>query len=261
MPSNAELDRYYASNYRAEYQLAFLRPRKKHQIKKQREALRRLSRIDEIIGLDQSPRFLDFGCGSGELVRKIASRGCQSHGFEQGADYGGFGRDELAKEADGESLIRVGSWRQMDFSPKSFDLISCLHVLEHLNEPIAALERMHSWLADDGVLFLETPNVQIYPLKGFDGFHFAHVLGFSRDNLLYALHRTGFCLLHEDGPTSFFLVKEGDPRGRSLSYDIAATAKKNHADYTNAITLASYVHRQFHRVGKVLNTEVSTRRS
>ena len=33
---------------------------------------------------------VDFGCGSGELVRRLASLGHQAEGFEQGEDYSAF---------------------------------------------------------------------------------------------------------------------------------------------------------------------------
>ena len=257
MPTDAELNKFYASTYRAEYQFAFLRPRKTHQRKKQKEAKRRVARMNEIIGLTQERRFLDFGCGSGEIVREIATRGCEAHGFEQGADYGSFAQDKLAEETGGKSAIRVGSWRDMDYAAKSFDGISCLHVLEHLNEPIAALQRMYEWLADDGVLYLETPDMQNYVLKGFDCLHFAHVLGFSRDNLLHAADQAGFRLYHEDGPTSFFLVKMEDPRGMPQQYDLAATAQKNHQDYSSGITLKSYIKRHTRRINKVVRAEMS----
>lgn len=261
MPSSAELDQFYASAYRAEYQFAFLRPRKTHQIKKQREAQRRANRLDEVIALTKPTSFLDFGCGSGELVREIASRGYEAHGFEQGTDYGTFGQDKLADEAGGKSAIRVGSWREMDYAAGSFGVISCLHVLEHLNEPIAALQKIHSWLTDDGVLYLETPNMRTFPLKGFDCLHFAHVLGFSHDNLLHLLDRTGFRLLQEDRPTSLFLIKEGDPRGIPLSYDLAAAAKKSYEDFTAGITPLSYLRRHTRRVKKIVHDEINPHQS
>ncbi len=261
MPSSAELDRFYAATYRAEYQFAFLRPRKTHQIRKQREADSRSSRISEIIGFNEPVRFLDFGCGSGELVRAMAVRGYEAHGFEPGVDYGSFGQDKLAEDAGGANAIRVGSWRDMDYPANSFDAISCLHVLEHLNDPMAALEKIHDWLADGGVLYLETPNMQNYVLKGFDCFHFAHVLGFSRDNLLFALEKSGFQMLREDRPTSFLLVKKGDPRGAALVYDLAGAVKKNHSEFTAGITLFSYLKRHSRRIKKVAKEEIRASQS
>lgn len=261
MPSSAELDRFYAATYRAEYQFAFSRPRRKHQLKKHREAEHRSNRIGEFVDLEQPVRFLDFGCGSGELVRAMATRGCEAHGFEPGADYGAFGQSKLAAEAGGANSIRVGSWRDMDYPANSFDAISCLHVLEHLNDPIAALQKIHDWLTDDGVLYLETPNMQNYPLKGFDCFHFAHVLGFSRDNLLFVLDKAGFQLLQEDRPTSFLLAKKGDPRGAPFSYDLTATARKNRSDFTAGITLFSYLMRHSRRIKKVAKAEIRPEQS
>lgn len=252
MPTAAELDRYYSKTYRIDYQFAFFKPGRKHRRRKQREAARRAARMDAVIGLDGPRRYLDFGCGSGELVRQMEALGHAAHGFEQGATYGEFARAALDAPATGAGSVRVGAWREMDYAPKTFDIISCLHVLEHLNEPMPALRRVHSWLSDDGVFYLEAPDMQDRPIKGFDCFHFAHVLGFSRDTLMYALGKAGFALLYEDGPTSLFLVKAGAAKGRPFTYDLKRTAAKNRADYSTRVTLEAYAKRHFRRIKRLL---------
>ncbi len=254
MPTEAELERYYAETYRAEYQLAFIRPRKTHQNKKWREAERRAARLKDAAGLDAPGRTLDFGCGSGELVYHLAGLGHEARGFEPGADYGSFAQSRLGDET--KSSVHVGSWREMTFAPGSFDVITFLHVLEHLNDPMAALKKCHEWLADDGVLYLETPNMQDYKIKGFDCFHFAHVLGFSGSNLKYAAKEAGFALLHEDWGTSLFLVKSGDPRGKPLDYDLAATVEKNRADYQEGVTPLAYAKKHLKRIRRLVGEEV-----
>lgn len=257
MPTNEELNRYYASTYRAEYQFAFIKPRNVHLNKKRREAVRRADRIKDVVNLDSRRRFLDFGCGSGELVRHMAKLGLIAQGFEQGADFGRFAKNKLV-ETNGakECEIHVGSWREMAFQPASFDIISCLHVLEHLNDPVGALRQVNTWLSDEGVLYLETPNMQGYHLKGFDCLHFAHVLGFSRDNLLFAAEQAGFKLLHEASPTSLFLVKSTARKGEPATYNLAATVKKNREDYTSGITPAAYLQRHTNRIKKMIRTEI-----
>lgn len=254
MPTDEELSRYYAETYRAEYQLAFVRPRKTHQNKKLREAERRYGRLKTVAQFEAPRRTLDFGCGSGELVYHLASLGHEAHGFEPGADYGSFAQTRLGNEAKG--AVHVGSWREMTFAPGSFDAITFLHVLEHLNDPMAALRKCHEWLADDGVLYLETPNMQDYKLKGFDCFHFAHVLGFSGANLQYAAEQAGFSLLHEDWGTSLFLVKAANPKGRPFAYDLAAAVRKNREDYENAVTPLSYAKRHLARIQRLVGEEI-----
>ena len=256
MPTDDELNRYYADTYRAEYQFAFVRPRKTHQNKKKREAIRRAGCIEKALGGHKELRSLDFGCGSGELVRELASLGYNASGFEQGVDYGTFAKTEIGEKGE----IHVGSWREMTFAPKSFDLISFLHVLEHLNDPMAALRQVHEWLDDGGVLYLETPDMQGYKIKGFDCFHFAHVLGFSRANLLDAAKRAGFALLQEDEATSFFLVKDGDPRAIPMVYDLKGTAQQNFEEFSAGVTPGAYARRHAHRIRRMIKTELRTGR-
>ena len=259
MPTNDELNSYYASTYRAEYQFAFIRPTKTHRNKKMREAIRRMVRINQVLKPDAPKRTLDFGCGSGELVSHLASCGHEAHGFEQGIDFSSYAKEQIETGRD-NATIHSGSWREMKFSAARFDIITCLHVLEHLNEPIAALKKINEWLADDGVLYLETPDMQSYSLKGFDVFHFAHVLGFSRANLMHAAKLAGFKLLHEDEPTSFFLVKSRHAAGRDFEYSLEDTVRKNHEDYTKGVTLMDYLKRHKKRVAKVIRTEVKAGR-
>ncbi|MEO1013858.1 MAG: class I SAM-dependent methyltransferase [Pseudomonadota bacterium] len=251
MPTDDELAAYYANVYRAEYQLAFLRPRKTHQNKKRREALRRAERLASMVDLSEPLRTLDFGCGSGEFVRHLATLGHHAHGFEPGETYSAHAADNAAA-----GDVRTGTWRDMTYPPESFDVITCLHVLEHLNAPAHALAQIREWLAPSGILYLEVPNMQGYELKGFERFHFAHVLGFSRANLMYAAEKAGFGLLREDTPTSLFLVRDDDPRAARFEYDLPATAARNRIDYSAAVSPTAYLDHHVKRIGRMIKTEI-----
>lgn len=242
MPTDAELAAYYRDTYRIEYQLARLRPPSRHQAKKAKEAARRLAQIAQHCPLPPGTATLDFGCGSGELVLAMAAAGYQAHGFEPGESYA----------AHGQGAIRTGTWEEMDYAPGSFGLITCLHVVEHLRTPLAALRRMHAWLAPGGVLYLEVPNMQAYDPKGFERFHFAHVLGFSGANLGLAAQKAGFGLLAAPGPTSLFLADAADPRAKQFDLDLAATAERNWRDYSKPLGIATYLGYQARRARRLL---------
>ncbi len=248
MPTEAELSRYYADEYRADYQFAGLRPRHTHLRKKEREAERRLADIVLHCG-DAPRRTLDFGCGSGELVHRLARAGHHAVGLEPGRAFSNF----AATQAEGLGTCRIdgGTWRDADYAPGSFDIITAYHVLEHLREPIAALRRIGEWLADDGRLFLEVPNMQGYPLKCFEHFHFAHVLGFSRDNLLLAAHRAGFTLVATKSGTSFVLRKSasGD---QAPAIDLAETVRRNVADYVRPVPWGDYALHHLKRLKRLV---------
>jgi len=236
MPTEAELARYYADEYRADYQFAGGRPRANHIRKKEREAERRLGEILAHAGPDRR-RTLDFGCGSGELVRRLAAEGHAATGLEPGRSFASFAAEQGRRL--GSFRIDGGTWREADYAPGSFDVITAYHVLEHLREPIPALRRIGEWLADDGRLFLEVPNMQGYPLKCFEHFHFAHVLGFSRDNLLLAAHRAGFTAIEELSATSWVLRKSR-PDDLAPAIDPTGAARKNIADYVRPVPWGAY---------------------
>lgn len=252
MPTDAELARYYATTYRFEYQFLRRRPSASHQARKGREAAGRQAQMTEVIDLASPRRTLDFGCGSGELVRHLANQGHEAHGIEPGESFS----QHAANAAQGTATIHQGEWAAMSFPAGHFDVITCLHVLEHLNLPLAALAQMHEWLAPGGVLFLEVPNMAGYQTKGFDRFHFAHTLGFTRDNLLLALERSGFAPLVERAPTSFFAVPQGDERAVTLPTDLDETARINKQTYGAPFSLSAHLRRHAQRIRRILGHQI-----
>lgn len=244
MPTAEELATYYQKEYRKDYQLARLRPSNKHIKKKQNEAKTRYSVIrNEVTGDKLS--LLDFGCGSGELVHECATHGHDAYGFEPGATYSAFARQAQDLKID----IRGTDYQSVNYAPKQFDAITMLHVLEHIPNPVAALKKAHDWLKDDGILYIEVPNMQAYELKGFEHFHFAHVLGFSRDNLIHALRLAGFRVRQELSGTS--IIAEKDMVGACAAMiDLKATVERNRQDYTAPISLFAYLRYHIARVFK-----------
>jgi 2-polyprenyl-3-methyl-5-hydroxy-6-metoxy-1,4-benzoquinol methylase len=242
MPTDAELDLYYRYQYRLDYQFALFRPRSRHMAKKNAEAVRRAEVLTPHIG-DRAVRFLDFGCGSGELVRHMGASGHEAVGLEPGETYSKHGAEALKSDVIGpHARIDHGAWQAVDYGAGAFDVISALHVVEHLRDPLGALRAMHHWLAEDGILYLEVPNLQGYRLKGFENFHFAHVLGFSRDTLIYAASRAGFVVLESKSATSLLLRKRRpeDP-AEPPDIDLAATVVRNRAEYGQPMKLKAYL--------------------
>ena len=235
MPTKDELAIYYQKEYRKDYQFALLKPSQKHVQKKQFEATRRYEVVRQELTRDRLS-LLDFGCGSGELVHEYASHGHDAHGFEPGATYSGF-----AQKSQGLKInIRNTDYQNAHYEPGQFDAITMLHVLEHIPHPLAALQKAHQWLKDDGILYIEVPNMQAYELKGFEHFHFAHVLGFSRDNLIHALRLAGFRVRHELSGTSI-IAEKAVHQPCSAPIDLKVTADRNRADYTRPISVYAYL--------------------
>ncbi len=232
MPTDAELANYYKSMYRSAYMGAFKAVPKKHITKKKKDAERRADLIKSFLGNSQGCKTLDFGCGLGELVLAMEQRGIDAYGFEPGDVWSQHARSDR---------VQQGTWQSAQYDPGSFGLVSIIHVLEHLREPLLCLKKIENLLKPEGLLWIEVPDMQAYETKTRSRFHFAHVLGFSRDNLLSAAWNCGFFPIRtvtkeEIGkrrPQVSFVFRKRRP-GDEISLDLRATVEKNARDYGGA---------------------------
>ncbi|MEM5471278.1 class I SAM-dependent methyltransferase [Hoeflea sp. AS60] len=183
MPTDVELATYYQDYYRFDYQAATTEPKERHLRKRRLEAANRSTQLEGLLA--PGARTLDFGCGSGEFVGAMLEKGYDSHGFEPGETYGNF-----ASSLYGER-ITVAGWQDVKFQAP-FDLVTCFHVVEHLRDPVAAMQQMAEWTVPGGLVYVEVPDLGTsQPNKGFGALHFAHLTGFNQHNLVVAAARAG----------------------------------------------------------------------
>ena len=97
-------------------------------------------------------RLLDAGAGRGRFVAAAAAAGYDAVGIEPSA------RGVEAAAAIG-AAVRCMSIEDGEFEPSSVDVVTLWHVLEHLERPGGALERIHSWLRPRGGLVVGVPNL------------------------------------------------------------------------------------------------------
>jgi 2-polyprenyl-3-methyl-5-hydroxy-6-metoxy-1,4-benzoquinol methylase len=97
-------------------------------------------------------------------------------------------------------------------SPK-FDLVSMMHVLEHLPDPVATLQQIRENLLDpEGVLLIEVPNFYVH-----DSYELAHLTCFTPNTLEQTLNQAGY-RVHA-------LLKHGEPRSSILKLYITVLAR------------------------------------
>jgi 2-polyprenyl-3-methyl-5-hydroxy-6-metoxy-1,4-benzoquinol methylase len=123
----------------------------------QEDAPRRRSVADRLALLEICRRppgnLLDVGCGTGLFVCAAQNAGWAATGVDASAWAVANGRQRCPG-----ARFRVGLLPDVDFPPGSFDVVTLWDVLEHVPRPVELLERIRSWLALDGWLFLSLPN-------------------------------------------------------------------------------------------------------
>lgn len=104
-------------------------------------------------GLQPAGRVLEIGFGSGTRLEALARSGWDSAGLEVAA-----GPVESLRERIPDGDFRVGSIETSDYPAETFDLVLLYHVLEHLDDPQPALEKIARMVRPDGRLVVALPN-------------------------------------------------------------------------------------------------------
>jgi 2-polyprenyl-3-methyl-5-hydroxy-6-metoxy-1,4-benzoquinol methylase len=87
---------------------------------------------------------LDYGCGSGFFVRRLGQ-----HFKTSGFDVSPYAREQT--KANAGAVTVYGAPDEVPPS-QAFDLVTALHVLEHIPDPSAPLESFRQWLRPGGKL-------------------------------------------------------------------------------------------------------------
>lgn len=112
------------------------------------------AQIVELVGYDR--RVLDVGTSTGYLAEALVERGCSVTGIE---------RDPEAARQAGKYCDRVivGDVESLDLGAEpgeeSFDVIVLGEVLQHLKNPLRALERLKPFLDAEGCVVASIPNI------------------------------------------------------------------------------------------------------
>ena len=98
----------------------------------------------------QQPRILDVGCGTGANLEMLAEFGA-AEGVDVSEDALAFCR------ARGLTKVRLGAAERLPYEDRSFDLVTALDVVEHLDDDAAGLAEMRRVLRPDGRALLFVP--------------------------------------------------------------------------------------------------------
>ncbi|HEX9628537.1 MAG TPA: class I SAM-dependent methyltransferase, partial [Pyrinomonadaceae bacterium] len=96
------------------------------------------------------PRILDIGCGTGGNLETLAK-----FGVAEGVDVSTEALDFC--RARGLDLVKQGAAESLPYEDQSFDLVTALDVVEHLDDDIAGLKEMRRVLRPGGRAVLFVP--------------------------------------------------------------------------------------------------------
>lgn len=141
--------------------------------------------LDGLVGhidLPASGRLLDIGCGNGALLRGASARlpGWRLSGTELSRDHW-----ETMQDIPGIEQLHTTAPGEV---PGTFDLITMVHVLEHIVAPTTWLAQVRDRLAEQGRLLVEVPDYRQNP---FDLLIADHATHFSEETVTAVLAAAG----------------------------------------------------------------------
>lgn len=96
-------------------------------------------------------RALDFGCGTGTFLEQL-----DAFGTANGVD-GDIDAVRFCHERGRAHVRHVPAGEALPFADGTFDLVTSLDVLEHIDDDVAAVRELHRILRRDGVLLVAVP--------------------------------------------------------------------------------------------------------
>lgn len=100
-----------------------------------------LRQFDALVELTGAREAHEVGCGEGELSLRMASEGLRVRGTDAFPEVIGEAR-RRAEAAGAEVAFEARAVQELDPAADSAELVVCCEVLEHLEDPAGALERL-----------------------------------------------------------------------------------------------------------------------
>jgi 2-polyprenyl-3-methyl-5-hydroxy-6-metoxy-1,4-benzoquinol methylase len=162
--------------------------------------IKRINKIEEkhkITGKDM----LDFGCGMGFFLSEARKKGYRAAGIEVSDYAAGYCRTKY-----GFSILN-----NINDIDKNFDIITMWDVIEHLEDPLNILSRVHDIMTADGLLVITTGNIDsaAAKLSGKKWHLFnipEHLSYFSPKSIKYLLEKTGFKIRQIKYESSYYQI-------------------------------------------------------
>jgi 2-polyprenyl-3-methyl-5-hydroxy-6-metoxy-1,4-benzoquinol methylase len=146
--------------------------------------------VERLPELEGPGRLLEIGCASGAFLHRMAREGWAVEGLEPSREAG-----EAARALG--YPVHIGTLESAPDPREAFDLVTGWMVLEHLHQPVAALEKLWRWTRPGGWLVVSVPNAGALEFRLFRDAWFAlqlptHLYHFTPTTIRTMLQRAGW---------------------------------------------------------------------
>ena len=141
------------------------------------------SLVEKIYTTLKIQRILDVGCGTGANLKMLAA-----YGKAEGVDISPQAVDFCHER--GLDSVKLGAIEQLPYENDSFELVTALDVIEHLDDDIAGLREMRRVLRPDGRILVFVPAFMF--LWGVQDDVSNHRRRYTLPSLLKAVEEAGF---------------------------------------------------------------------
>jgi 2-polyprenyl-3-methyl-5-hydroxy-6-metoxy-1,4-benzoquinol methylase len=191
-PDARTIRRFYPTDYRPHR-----RPRKLREAGRPSVVARWTGRAcperDGTLPWQGQGRLLDFGCGGGGYLKRMADHGWEVTGLDNAVGAVRAVQEELGLRA------LAGTLPHPRLPPASFDVVTMWHSLEHVHRPLATLREAWQVLVPGGRLVVACPNRASWAARAFGPDWFAldlprHLTHFDPATLTHMLTAAGFAV-------------------------------------------------------------------
>ena len=139
-------------------------------------------------------KMVDFGCGTGDFLKKVSSK-CE---FACGVELSSGFRNKLINE----KINCVENLKELE--DDFFDIFVAFHVIEHLSNPLVILSEIRQKIKSGGQVLIEVPHANDFLLSSSEEFKqftlwSQHLVLHTRESLRRVLEYSGFKNIQIEG--------------------------------------------------------------
>ena len=117
----------------------------------------RLNWIDQTVAL-HGKKVIDIGCGGGILSESMAAKGAHVTGIDLSDKALGVAKLHLLESGQKVDYRHIAAEAMVAEHPTSFDVVTCLEMLEHVPDPASIVRACAELVKPDGQVFFSTIN-------------------------------------------------------------------------------------------------------